>query len=77
MIDFVYIDGPTRTRGDSNSQQFWFMSDIIEIIQSGSLIRTAITDHRYVNYLVYKKLLNKNYKIKLSKTFRSIVISHK
>jgi len=74
-VDFAYIDGPTRTRGDENTQKYWFMSDIIDLIDSGCDLKFALTDHRYVNYLAYKDLIGDRYHINLVKKYRSIEIN--
>ena len=76
-VDLAYIDAPTRTRGDSNTQEFWLMSDIIELINNGCDLKFALTDKRFVNYLAYKKLLGHKYYIKLVKKYRSIEIQKK
>jgi hypothetical protein len=76
-VDFAYIDGPTRIKGDSNNPIFWFMSDIINLINNGCDLKFALTDHRYINYVPYKKLIGDKYHIKLLKRYRSIEIQKK
>ena len=76
-VDLAYIDGPTRTRGDDNTQKFWIMTDIIDLIDNGCDLKFALTDHRYVNYLAFKNLIGDRFKINLIKKFRSIEIEKK
>ena len=75
--DLVYIDGPTRIKKDQNNPKFWFMSDIINLINNGCDVKFALTDHRFVNYLPYKKLIGDKYHIKILKRYRSIEIQKK
>ena len=76
-VDLVYIDGPTRIKKDQNNPKFWFMSDIINLINNGCDLKFALTDHRYINYLPYKKLIGYKYHIKILKRYRSIEILKK
>ena len=76
-VDFAYIDGPTSIKGDSNKPKFWFMSDIINLIDNGCGLKFALTDKRYINYLPYKKLIGDKYHIKVSKSYRSLEIKIK
>jgi len=77
-VDFAYIDGPTRTRGDSNTQKkFKIMSDIIELINHGCDLKFALTDHRFVNYLAYKELIGDRYNVRIKNNYKSIEISKK
>ena len=76
-VDLAYIDGPTRTRGDENTQKFWIMSDIIDLINNGCDLKFALTDHRYTNYIAYKDLIGDRYDISFVKKYRSIEIHKK
>ena len=73
-MDFLYIDGPTRTRGDENTQNFWISSSIIDLINSGCDLQFALTDHRYNNYIPYKDLIGDRYDISYVKKYRTIEI---
>ncbi len=76
-VDFSYIDGPTRTRGDENTQNFWISSSIIDLINSGCDLQFALTDHRFNNYIPYKDLIGDRYDISYVKKYRTIEIQKK
>ena len=75
-IDLMYIDGPTATRGNKESEdalQFWLCADIVKMVNNGVTIKYAVTDHRHVNFIFYKKCLTE-YNISFSRYWRSIII---
>ena len=75
-IDFIYIDGATRTRGCTESDFVYRRcnADIVRIKQQGTSVKLAITDHRYANYPFYVQRLEPKYTVRLSRTWRSIII---
>lgn len=78
-IDFIYIDGATRTRGCPASDFPYprLNADLLHMKNAGCQWKLAISDHRYANYPFYEKELSADYNLHLSKLFRSIVISLK
>ena len=78
-IDFVYIDGATRTRGDKKSDFVYrrLNSDIVNLVKSGFDVAYAITDHRYANFPFYQYELGNYFDIKLLKNYRSIEMKKK
>jgi len=78
-IDFIYIDGATRTRGNKKSNFVYrrLNSDIINLVNAGIDVDYAITDHRYANFPFYQSELGNYFNIKLLKNWRSIEIVKK
>ena len=74
-IDFVYIDGATRTRGDLHSDFVYprFNADIVRMNDCGVSIDYAVTDHRWANFLFYEEALTQHL-VKPSRWWKSIII---
>src|SRR5690606_17958596 len=78
-VDFVYVDGPTRTRGNSVSDFAYprLNADLVRMIQAGCKIRRAITDHRYAAFPFYKDFLEPEYRVTFHRHWRSIFINQR
>lgn len=74
-IDFVYIDGATRTRGNMESDFVYprVNADIVRMQDSGTIVDYAVTDHRWANFLFYKESLSEH-SVKPSRWWKSIII---
>ena len=75
-VDLIYVDGPTKTRGNKESDdamQVWFCADIVKMKESGTKINFVTTDKRYSNHLFYKEYFH-DYKIRFSKYWHTIII---
>ncbi|MFL2644954.1 MAG: hypothetical protein ACJ0KI_04710 [Dehalococcoidia bacterium] len=75
-IDFLYIDGATRTRGNPDSDFVYprLNADIVRMNDAGTSIDYAVTDHRWANYLFYKEVLTQ-YSVNPSRWWKSIIIN--
>jgi len=75
-IDFLYIDGATRTRGNPESDFVYprLNADIVRMNDAGTSIDYAVTDHRWSNYLFYREVLTQ-YSVKPSRWWKSIIIN--
>ena len=79
VVDLIYVDGATRTRGCSQCDFAYrrLNADIIRMKNCGTKFKTAITDHRYANHPFYVNELSSEFKVSLSKIWRSIIITKK
>jgi hypothetical protein len=71
-IDLLYIDGPTHP--PDRRLPFFFMADAVRIERAHpAAVRYALTDKRHVNLVPFRALLGPGCRVRLSRTWRSVV----
>lgn len=75
-VDLVYIDGPTRTRGNVASDIPYprINADLVRMIEAGTSVAHAFTDHRWANFPAYERLLP-NHRVRCSRWWKSIIVT--
>jgi hypothetical protein len=77
-VDLVYIDGPARTRGNAASDIGYHRvnADLVRMVQAGTKVGYAFSDHRWVNAPFFRDHLP-GYEVQCSRWWKSVIIRPK